>query len=165
MGSTAQAESPLIRHASCVALAGKGVLIVGPAGAGKSALALDLMSRGAALVADDRVALWRQGDQVLADAPPMLRGRIEARQIGLLRADAAGPVPLALVVDLSRPEPQRLPPLRHTTVLGVPLALVFARHDPHLAPAIRQLMIGGRDDPEAAIRRAGDGRAKSIPRK
>ena len=40
-------------HATCVAIEGRGVLIVGPSGSGKSDLALRLIDRGAALVADD----------------------------------------------------------------------------------------------------------------
>lgn len=144
-------ESHNIRHGSCVAFNGRAVLIVGPSGVGKSALALDLMSRGAQLVADDRVVLSCDGDQVLADAPLALRGVIEARHVGLLRADAAGPVPVVLVVDLSHPEPQRLPPIRHTTLMGRELALVFASFGPHLAPAVQQLLLCGRNDPDVTL--------------
>ena len=49
---------PVKIHASCVALAGKGVLILGDSGAGKSDLALRLMDDGARLVADDRTELY-----------------------------------------------------------------------------------------------------------
>ena len=49
-----QGVAPLILHGSCVAVEGRGVLIVGPSGAGKSSLALALMALGAELVADDR---------------------------------------------------------------------------------------------------------------
>ena len=65
-------------HASCVACDGAGVLILGASGAGKSGLALNLMALGAALVADDRVVLSREGDVVLAACPLPLRGLIEA---------------------------------------------------------------------------------------
>jgi HPr kinase/phosphorylase len=41
-------------HGSVVSLAGRGMLILGASGSGKSALALRLIGRGAALVADDR---------------------------------------------------------------------------------------------------------------
>ncbi|PIY73077.1 MAG: serine kinase, partial [Rhodobacterales bacterium CG_4_10_14_0_8_um_filter_70_9] len=76
-------------HASCVAwaVAGKarGLLILGASGAGKSALALELIALGAALVADDQVALRRVGEAVVAAPPPPLAGLIEARGLGLLR--------------------------------------------------------------------------------
>ena len=42
-------------HASCIAVHGRGVLILGPSGAGKSSLALQLMALGADLVADDMI--------------------------------------------------------------------------------------------------------------
>ena len=65
-------------HGSCVAVAGRGLLILGPSGAGKSALALQIMALGGQLVADDRVELTRQGDEVIARCPVALRGLIEA---------------------------------------------------------------------------------------
>lgn len=133
-------------HASAVAVEGRGLLILGPSGAGKSALALALMGLGARLVADDRVVLRADGDRLLADCPPAIRGRIEARGLGILRADPAGPVPLAQVVDLGRAEPRRLPPFRTTFLLGWDLPLVLGPMGPHLPPALMQLMRGGRCD-------------------
>ena len=44
-------------HATCVAVNGKGVLIVGASGSGKSTLALQMLAMGAELVADDQVIL------------------------------------------------------------------------------------------------------------
>ena len=52
-----------ILHATCIAWQGRGVLIRGPSGSGKSALALGLMAHGAVLVADDRVKLSLQNGQ------------------------------------------------------------------------------------------------------
>jgi HPr kinase/phosphorylase len=103
----------LIVHASCVALAGKAVLITGPSGSGKSALALELIALGADLVADDRTTLERQGDEVLASAPAALSGLIEARGVGIIALDCQCAVPVALVVDLLQRETARLPE-RHT---------------------------------------------------
>ncbi len=131
-------------HASCVAVAGRGLLILGPSGAGKSSLALQLMGLGAVLVSDDQVALRREGDRVLAEAPPRLRGMVEARGVGLLRADASGPVPLVLAVDLAETEPDRLPPHRQITLLGCPIPLVLGRGAHHLSFALMQYLKGGR---------------------
>lgn len=133
-------------HASAVGIAGKGLLILGPSGAGKSALALALMALGARLVADDRVILWADGGRLWADCPPAIRGRIEARGLGILRAEPAGPVPVAQAVDLGRAEPERLPPFRTTMLLGVALPLVLGPMGPHLPSALMQLMRGGRCD-------------------
>jgi len=55
----AQAARSEIRHATTVAVAGRGLMIEGPSGSGKSALALELMAFGAELVADDRTRVAR----------------------------------------------------------------------------------------------------------
>lgn len=133
-------------HASAVAIAGRGLLILGPSGSGKSSLALALMGQGAQLVADDRVVLRAEGGRLLADCPPALAGRIEARGVGILRAQAAGPVALGQVVDLGQAEPDRLPPFRTITLLGLTLPLVLGAARPHLSSALVQLMRCGRCD-------------------
>lgn len=133
-------------HASAVAIGGLGLLILGPSGAGKSALALALMAQGALLVADDRVLLTVRDGRLIAACPVPLSGRIEARGVGILSAPAAGPVPLAQVVDLGRAETMRLPPRRSITLHGIELPLVLGPMGPHLAPALRQLLLGGRCD-------------------
>ena len=132
-------------HASAVAFADRGALITGPSGSGKSALALELISRGARLVADDGVLLSRAPDgRVLARAPAAIRGLIEARGVGLLRAEPVDDVPLALVIDLSRTEEERLPPARTTALLGATLPLLHKVASPHFAAAVRQYLAGGR---------------------
>jgi HPr kinase/phosphorylase len=136
------ADQPL--HASAVALSGRAALITGPSGSGKSALALELMALGAELVADDGVLLSRAGDRVLARAPAQIRGLIEARGVGLLRADPADDVPVALVIDLGTTESERLPPLRTTDLHGVALPLLHKVASPHFAAAVRLYLAGGR---------------------
>lgn len=131
-------------HASCVSIDARGLLILGPSGSGKSTLALALMAMGAGLVADDRTVLVRDGARVMADAPDALRGRIEARGLGILAADAAGPVPLSLIVDLGHAEDQRLPPERAYDLLGVSFPLVFGPYSSHLALGLRQYLLNGR---------------------
>ena len=42
-------------HGSAIAIHGKGVLLLGPSGSGKSDLALRLIDRGAKLICDDVV--------------------------------------------------------------------------------------------------------------
>ena len=118
-------------HASCVSLAGRGVLLQGPSGAGKSDLALRLIDGGAVLVADDRVALRRVGERLFAAAPPVLAGLLEVRGVGILRLPDAGPTPLALIVDLDpADERERLPGARTRTLRGLalPFLSLAARH-------------------------------------
>ena len=131
-------------HATTIELGGAGLVILGPSGSGKSTLALELMAVGASLVADDRTDLRRDGADVLASCPPALSGRIEARGIGILRADPAGPVRVALIADLGAAPGDRLPQSQSHDLLGVGLPLVTGPYRPHLYAALRQLLLGGR---------------------
>lgn len=111
-------------HASTVALDGRAVLITGPSGAGKSDLALRLLDRGFVLVSDDQTIVRRDGDRLLASAPPNIAGKLEVRGIGIVDMEAQTEVPIALLVELTS-EIQRLPDdNRERPVLGVPLPLV-----------------------------------------
>ncbi len=130
-------------HGSAVALAGRGCLILGPSGAGKSRLALTLMAHGARLIADDQTRIVAQDSALIAEPPETIAGQIEARGIGILRADFA-PAPLALVVDLSQPEPDRLPPQRIWRCLDRQLPLVFGGGDAQIWMGILQYLKGGR---------------------
>ena len=136
---------PITLHASCVALEGRAALIMGPSGSGKSALALDLMSRGARLVADDRTEIALRDGHLVATCPPQIAGLIEARGVGLLRAEPLPEAVLALVVDLSVTEYERLPPFREFTLLGHPLALVHRVESGHFSAALMQYLRGGRN--------------------
>lgn len=139
------AAPDMIRHATTVAVAGRGLMIVGPSGSGKSSLALMLMALGADLVADDRTRLWadRQRARVWADAPLALPPLIEARGMGLLPARRCGPVPLAAVADMEQAEDARLPAPRHTKILGQNVALFHAAGNAHFAYAILQYLGAG----------------------
>ncbi|MBK8322607.1 MAG: HPr kinase/phosphorylase [Betaproteobacteria bacterium] len=62
-----------------------GVLITGESSIGKSELALELISRGHGLVADDVVELQQIGPEtVQGRCPPMLRDFLEVRGLGVL---------------------------------------------------------------------------------
>ena len=87
-------------HATCVAIRGRGVLIAGPPGTGKSDLALRLIDRGAMLVADDYSELARVGDGLVASVPPTIAGMIEVRGVGIVAMPHRDVVPVALLVAL-----------------------------------------------------------------
>ncbi|MFO1247784.1 MAG: HPr kinase/phosphatase C-terminal domain-containing protein [Alphaproteobacteria bacterium] len=95
-------------HATCVAIGGKGVLLVGPSGAGKSDLALRLIDGGAQLVADDRTILFIARGALHAKAPASIRGLIEVRGVGIVKMPVRARAGIALVVKLGK-EDERLP--------------------------------------------------------
>ena len=138
-------DTETILHASCVARNGRAVLIRGASGSGKSGLALWLMAMGAGLVADDRTIIRREGNQIIADVPDTIRGKIEARQVGILTAPTVGPVPVRLIVEMDAEESERLPPQRNAKLLGIDIPLVRKSQLPHFPAAILTYLTGTRD--------------------
>ena len=111
-------------HASTVALDGRAVVISGPSGAGKSDLALRLLDRGFTLVSDDQTLVRRDGDRLIATAPPNIAGKLEIRGIGIVEIERLSDVPVALIVELTS-DIQRLPDdSRERPILGVRLPLI-----------------------------------------
>ena len=103
-------------HASAVLVGTRAVLIRGPAGTGKSRLALALIDAGRAgrlrfarLVADDRVELAAAGGRLIASAPENIRGLLEVRGLGVRRLAAEPRAVVGLVVDLQAADAERLP--------------------------------------------------------
>ncbi len=72
-------------HGVFMDVLGLGVLISGESGLGKSELALELVSRGHGLVADDVVDFRRIAPHAIEGrCPPLLRNMLEVRGLGLL---------------------------------------------------------------------------------
>jgi HPr kinase/phosphorylase len=80
----ALAESTTV-HGVLLDVLGMGVLITGDSGVGKSELALELISRGGGLIADDVVELYRVGPETIEGrCPQLLRDFLEVRGLGVL---------------------------------------------------------------------------------
>jgi HPr kinase/phosphorylase len=72
-------------HGVLLDVLGMGVLITGDSGVGKSELALELISRGGGLIADDVVELYRIGPETVEGrCPALLKDFLEVRGLGVL---------------------------------------------------------------------------------
>ncbi|WP_439817701.1 HPr kinase/phosphorylase [Zavarzinia sp. CC-PAN008] len=112
----------ILVHGTCIELAGTAVLLRGPSGSGKSDLALRLIDTGAALIADDQVALERREGGIFARSPAVIAGMMEVRGLGLVGVPTQAVARLGLVVDLVSPdEVERMPEVRSVDLLGWPV--------------------------------------------
>lgn len=123
----------LLLHGTCVEINGKAVLISGQPGIGKSSLALQLIDRGATLVADDQTLIRvEHGGILMASPPPFLKGLMEVRGIGICPFPHQEKSPLQLCVDIcEEKEPERLPEPVFVEHLGIKIpCLKLANNDP-----------------------------------
>jgi HPr kinase/phosphorylase len=108
-------QSPSI-HASAVLIGARAVLIRGPAGSGKSRLALALLTAArqglllfARLVADDRGHVEVVNGRLLVRPAPALAGLLEVRGLGIRCLPHEPLAVVGLVADLGQPDTERLP--------------------------------------------------------
>ncbi len=124
-------------HGVFMDVLGMGVLITGDSGVGKSELALELISRGHGLVADDVVEMARIAPTTIEGrCPGMLRDFLEVRGLGLLNirtifgeTASRRKMKLKLIVHLQKTtaaaDAPRLPlDAQSQDVLGVPIRKV-----------------------------------------
>lgn len=138
-------------EATAIAIGEAAVLLLGPSGSGKSDLALRLIDEGARLICDDRVSLSADDVGVWAsapaDLPAILRGRIEARGLGIVPVPFTNaPVRLHWVAELvAATVVERLPKAESRRLLGYDLPLL--RLDPFAASAPAKLRLAVRCGP------------------
>ncbi|HEU0229012.1 MAG TPA: HPr(Ser) kinase/phosphatase [Burkholderiaceae bacterium] len=124
-------------HGVFMDVLGVGVLIMGESGLGKSELALELISRGHGLVADDAVELSRSAPHVIeGQCPSLLQNLLEVRGLGLLdirtifgETSVRRKMKLKLIVQLVRSNAdnfERLPERDETQdILGISIRRVM----------------------------------------
>ena len=132
-------DASTVVHGELLEVFGMGALITGSSGIGKSELALELISRGHRLVADDTPNLTRVTPDVLVgDCPPTLSDLLEVRGLGILNirrmfGDSAIKrnkrvrliLHLARLEDINPPAESRLQGLRDSRViLGVSIPVI-----------------------------------------
>ncbi|MBZ8133639.1 HPr kinase/phosphorylase [Afifella sp. IM 167] len=111
-------------HATAIVFAGRGVLIRGASGSGKSSLAWRAIAAGGRLVADDYCDLSLCSGRVVATPPAATFGLMELRGRGILRLACERAAVIRLVVDLlPGPDVPRLPQREElsTDLLGLAL--------------------------------------------
>ncbi|MBM9596300.1 HPr kinase/phosphorylase [Roseitranquillus sediminis] len=141
-------ETTTVVHGTTVAVDAAALLIRGPAGSGKSSLALQMIALGASLVSDDRTLIEAPDDGPPVARPPQaIAGLIEARGIGVLHVAHRTRARLCAVVDLSESEMDRMPPLRVTHLVGRDVPLILRAEGPAFAAALVQLLRGARVAP------------------
>jgi HPr kinase/phosphorylase len=152
-------------HASAVLVGARAVLIRGPAGSGKSRLALDLIqaaSRGALtfarLVADDRVHVTSAHGRLVARSPAALAGYLEVRGLGIRALPHEPMAVVSWVVDLDDATSMRLPTdaAMRTEIEGVTLPRLAVA--PGCAP-LPLLLAALTCDPRGGGERCGSGGA------
>lgn len=111
-------------HASCVAINGRAVLIEGRSGEGKSDLALRLIDRGAALVADDYTICTRRDGVLHAKSPATIAGKIEVRGIGLVTLPHVDSAPIALLVTILDVPPRMPEGTQSRKIAGIDVPVV-----------------------------------------
>lgn len=72
------------QHSNAVEWQGKGFLLIGPPDSGKSELSMQLIERGAILVADDQVLLSEENGIWIARPHEVLQGKLKLRGQGIL---------------------------------------------------------------------------------
>ncbi|HEY8032674.1 MAG TPA: HPr kinase/phosphatase C-terminal domain-containing protein [Methylocella sp.] len=94
-------------HASAIVIGEAGVLISGPPGAGKSSLALALITAAgdagifARLVGDDRIGIEPRGGRLIAHGHPTILGKIERRGYGIFEIPFLPAAVVRLVIGLA----------------------------------------------------------------
>ncbi len=103
-----------LKHATLIQIGGKGILLCGKSGVGKSDLAFRMIEDyGAMLVADDVVLIKPESGELYGEVSENLKGLLEVRGVGIAKYDYIPRCKIDLMVDLvdEKEKIERLPDL------------------------------------------------------
>ncbi len=115
------AERKII-HATFIVINGKGVLLKGKSGSGKSDLALRLIeNKNAELVADDAVEIYEKNGKIIGQVPQNLVGLLEVRGIGIVAYPYQEKAVIDMVVELKDDVDaiERMPLMQKEVIFGL----------------------------------------------
>lgn len=105
-------------QATAVSYKNQAVLITGPSGVGKTALALRLIENGAVLIGDDIVEIFIKNKQLYCKDKEKLKGIIEVRGLGLVAGlKVARPAKVVCIVRLTAQKTDRMPEIKTMVLL------------------------------------------------
>lgn len=97
-------------QATAISYQKRAVLITGPAGVGKTTLALRLIEHGAILIGDDVVNIFIKNNRLYCKSQEKLKGIIELRELGLVGGlKVAQAAPVLCMIRLHQNPMERLP--------------------------------------------------------
>ncbi|UXU06048.1 HPr kinase/phosphorylase [Agrobacterium tumefaciens] len=103
-------------HATAIVVDNTGILFTGPSGSGKSELAFSFLTEAqrcglpAALIADDQIFVYRDGENIIAERPEAIAGLLELRGSGIVNVNSVPSAGLNFAVTtVLSPENPRLP--------------------------------------------------------
>ena len=138
--------TPTHLHATSVDINGKGILIFGKPGMGKSSLALQLIDRGAILIADDQTVLHYEKEALILGSPETLRGMMEVREVGICSFPFRQQSYLKLCVEIcEKNDLERLPEPLFKEYYQIKVPLLKLKRDDPLGPIKVELKLGHKD--------------------
>ena len=117
-------DNSKIIHASSIDINGKGVVILGKSGTGKSNLAIKLISMGAKLISDDQSLLKLTENKIIISKPETTPNFIEARGIGLIEVPFVVSAKLFCFVKITNLELNRLPNAKNKYCFGKKIKMI-----------------------------------------
>ena len=133
--------TPFPRQSTCVAIAGRAILIEGPPGVGKSSLALALMDRGARLIGDDSILLACSEGTLVASPHPSTKGLLEVRNLGILPFPCLDQAPVAIVLELQPSAPRYVEGPGRSAIAGVYLPFLSLHPESLILPLKAELAL------------------------